>query len=145
MLLAGLCPPLIGVLTGAGTGRRHDEKEKKPEYDLSRFGKGKPGRSIAAKPQVTEQDLEHVRELDAELERRLAAARATDGTTLTGAAASGPADADNRTKPEQPVQKLSAGPLEAPAIDDKPKKPKRYGGEFYPTETHVKPAPDEEK
>ena len=130
VLLAGLCPPLIGVLTGAGLGRQREEKEKNPEYDLSRFGKGKPEEAKPSKPHLTEQDLAHVRELDAELERRLSA-----GGSAGDAAAPLPGDA--QPQHDRPVQKLTGGPLETP-VDDKPKKSKRYGGEFYPTETHVK-------
>ena len=145
VLFAGVFPSLIGVLTGQGINPKRDEEKKdpkKPEYDLSRFGKGKaePTHKPAAR-QITEQDLQHVRELDDELERRLsgtfvpsADSTSTDSPTATGSA----------NKPDQPVQKLSGGPLEA-STDDKPKKMKRFGGEFYPTETHVKQEDEQDK
>jgi hypothetical protein len=152
VLCAGVCPPLVWKLSGVTPQQREQmekqkelEKAKKAAYDLSRFGKGKPEKK-AAKPGITAQDLQHVRELDAELERQLSAGSASAaaaGQSVSSAGAGGGAGGGGATpNPGAPVQKLTGGPLEASA-DDKPKKPKRFGGEFYPTETHVKQEDDD--
>jgi hypothetical protein len=135
LLIGGLFPPLVTRFGGAGT--EADEK-KTPEYDLSRFGKGKPQGPKPLQPQVTEQDIAHVRELDAELERRLAAARGGGAGAAEGAAA--PGTPPGSSAPPQPVKPLSGGPLET-SLDEKPKEQKAFDGEFYPTETHVKRKP----
>jgi hypothetical protein len=128
VLIGGLFPPLVGVL---GTGRQREEKQE-PEYDLSRFGKGRPQAARAGGHQITEQDLAHVRELDDELERRLAG-RGGQGSESPVAPAATPAA---QQAPAQPIRKLSGGTLEAQA--EQTRQAKEYDGEFYPTETHVK-------
>ena len=134
-LLGGICPPLIGVLTGAGFSWR-EKKPKEPEYDLSRFGKSKPQPQKPGKHQPTEQEIAHLRELEAELEQKLASKDDT-GVAVAPGEDDAPSSAAASGKTEQPVKKLTSGPLEAVA-DDKPKQLKRFSGEFYPTETHVK-------
>jgi hypothetical protein len=133
MVLAALAgQPLVHALLGAGLGREPDKKGE--EYDLSRFGKGGPEKKEPVKKGPSEQDIAHLRELEAELERQLAA-KDQGG----GAAPDSAAPATQQSAPsDQPIKKLDGGPLEAQA-DNKPKQAKRYGGEFYPTETHVKP------
>jgi hypothetical protein len=127
--LAGAGPFVVGVLSGGATVSTAGSKAD-AEY-LARFGKG--GGDVPARPgkhHPSEAELARLRELEAELERRLAG----DGTAETPAAPASGAD----PPPSAPqVKKLDAGPLEAPA-EQKPKQAKEYGGEFYPTETHVK-------
>jgi len=81
--------------------------------------------------------LAHLRELEAELEQRLAAkdeaVEAADSSAAHAADAPPPS-----SQPQQPIRKLDAGPLEAPAQQQSPKPQKKFGGDYYPTETHVK-------
>lgn len=125
VLLAGVCPMLMNVLA-TGSFRRLDEN--RPEYDLSQSANRK-GTSKAAVPHGPgAEDLAHVRELDAELERRLA--RGVD--SMPSASSQQSVDASPK------IRELNVQPLEAPVAQTKPKQPKEYEGEFYPTETHVK-------
>jgi hypothetical protein len=126
---AGAGPLLLGWFSG---GAAAAGKGKEAEYDLSRFGKGGGG-DAPAKPTrhgPTEAELAHLRELEAELERRL-------GNDGTAAIPPGAAEASSASAGPTSVKKLDAGPLEAPA-ESKPTESKQYDGEFYPTETHVK-------
>jgi hypothetical protein len=96
---------LAGVLIVAGAG---------PTLrNILNGGAVQTSSTTAVTPKQSDKDLAHVRELDAELERKL-------------------------TETEAPAKKLTAGPLEAPAAVEKPKPVKEFDGEFYPTETHVK-------
>jgi hypothetical protein len=143
VLLAAGCPPLMHLLVGAGAGQ--DEK-KDPEYDLSRFGKGKPEAEKPVKRGPTEAEIAHLRELEAELEQRLAGRTdSSDAPTPSaggGAASQAQPQQAQQQQQQQPIKKLDGGPLEVQG-ENKPKQQKRFGGEFYPTETHVKQDRDE--
>ena len=143
LALAGFCPRLVHAWYGttpAEAKRAEEAKKKAEEYDLSRFGKGKPEPAAKAKHAITEEDLKHVRELDEELERRLATGAAGGGSGGDASqvpAGSSAAPGAATPQSDQPIRKLQSGPLET-TIDEHPKKQKRFDGEFYPTETHVK-------
>jgi hypothetical protein len=130
-VMAGACPLLMNRI-GGGEQAKRDE----PEYDLSRFGKGGPEPERPAKTGPTEADIAHLRDLEAELERKLAA----------GAEPAVEADSPSLTQPTAaqngstgPIRKLDAGPLESQSPADAAKHAnKEFAGEFYPTETHVK-------
>jgi hypothetical protein len=131
-LLGGLVPFLMPLLTG---GIRSDHSERE-EYDLSRFGRGKPQPStVVLRRGPTEQDIQKLRQVEAELERNLASGGAALNSTVS-LPASGAA---NPSTSQQSVRPLTAGPLEsATTPEDKHKEQKHYAGEYYPTETHVK-------
>jgi hypothetical protein len=121
LLIGGVWPTVLNLLTGAGFGRR---TPKDPDYDLSRF-KSEPDAGKSESPAADAAAVEdHVRRLEEELARGLTA----------GVGAAG------RDHPPQPppVKPLVAAPLEvpAPAGDED----KEYQGEFYPV---VKPHHDE--
>jgi len=130
LVIGGIWPSIINLLIGAGLGHRTEKKES--EYDLSRFGKEEP--APVAKAEPTAAELEKLRQLEAELERNLAAsglsAQNLDAPAAGTDVSSAPA--------EQPLRVLTSGPVESPATDDKPPEDKHYAGEFYPTVTHVK-------
>ena len=109
------------LMVGAGLGFHREEKG--PDYDLDRF-KGEAEKKGA--PQPTNADMQHLHELEDELERKLAAQRA--GMPIPEdepvGAASGPA------------KKLDGGPLEAANLD-KPPEDHEYKGEFYPVDRHI--------
>lgn len=123
LLIGGVWPTVLNLLTGAGFGRRAPDNS---DYDLSRF-KSEPG---AAESETPAADAgagaveDHVRKLEEELARGLA----------PGVGAAG------RDQPAQPppVKPLVAAPLEAPASVGEGDK--EYQGEFYPV---VKPHHDE--
>jgi hypothetical protein len=121
LLIGGVWPTVLNLLTGAGFGRRAPEKS---DYDLSRF-KSEPDAAESETPTADAGAVEdHVRKLEEELARGMTA----------GVGAAG------RDHPPQPppVKPLVAAPLEvpAPAGDED----KEYQGEFYPV---VKPHHDE--
>jgi hypothetical protein len=144
MMVLGLAGPALSNLLGLSAAMgRADQKtaDQKEGYDLSRFGKGKPEATQPVKRGPSKAELDHLRELEAELERKLSG---KDDTIDTSADTPEPPQSDAASSPSQaasqhaPVRKLEAGPLEGPAVQDKPKQSKQFGGEYYPTETHVK-------
>jgi hypothetical protein len=119
LLIGVVWPSLVSLLTGGGLGFVR-AKSSDPEYDLSRFG----NRTTAQKSQPgvpSAVDLDEVRRLDDELERRLAAGATSEG---------GHAQAPSQTADEA-VRALNGGPLETANLQDKDES-KEYGGEFYP-------------
>jgi hypothetical protein len=136
LLLAGLCPGIVHAMYGAQIDSKRAEEKKKGDYDLSRFGKGKPEPEKPGKQQINEEVIAHVRELDDELERRLITAHGSGQPSADPSTAAAATSTPNQ--PEQSVRKLDGGPLDVPIEDAAHKKHKRFGGEFYPTETHVK-------
>jgi len=128
LLIGVVWPSVVSLLTGGGLGFVR-ARSTDPEYDLSRFG----NRPTTPKPQSPDQaprDLDEVRRLDEELERRLAAQATVDG---------GQAAQANAQHPNEPVRALNAGPLETANVQS-PDELKEYGGEFYPVvkSTHKK-------
>ena len=121
LLIGGVWPSAVSLMTGGGLGLRR-EKSDEPEYDLSRYGKGKPESKPGARVGPSAAEMEEVRRLDEELERQLAAG-ATSGAGVQGA--EGIAGSD------QPIRKLDGGPLEAAGVQASDEE-KEYGGEFYP-------------
>jgi hypothetical protein len=138
MLMAGACPAIFHLL-GAAEATVDSAKSKEREYDLSRFGRGKPEASNSSRRGPTKQDLAHLRELECELERKLACSGDNSSDTIPGATPDSMSPT-SAASPAQSIRKLDAGPLESQA-EAKPKPAKDYGGEFYPTETHVKRDP----
>jgi hypothetical protein len=130
---------LIGIALFAGVGpllmRRiggERPRSNEPEYDLSRFGKGKPEPEKPKKTGPTEADLAHLRELESELESRLAARNES-------APAGAPVASQPSPEQSAPIRKLEGGPLQSQAPADAAKDAnKQFAGEFYPTETHVR-------
>ena len=73
LLIGGVWPSFIGLMTGAGLGR--PKREKKEEYDLDRFGKSanKPAKSAAPmKPGISDADAQQMRDLQEKLEQNVA-------------------------------------------------------------------------
>jgi hypothetical protein len=141
-LLGGIAPLLMSALVGAAPAGQ----KKEPEYDLSRFGKGEESAPAPVRAAMSEQDREKLRQLEAELERNLAARSsggASEGLGISGGpAGSAPSESAASAAPQpssssQPLRKLEGGPLQS-AADAQPVKDKRYAGEYYPTSTHVK-------
>lgn len=115
LLLGGVWPWMLRVLIGAPAGNGSN-------YDLSRFA----SQPADAAPPPTKAEQRRLVELETEMEAGLRAA-----------ASAPPA---SQAKPDAPsTVKLDGVPLSpvAPKSED----PRRYDGEFYPTETHVKREP----
>jgi hypothetical protein len=122
LLIGGVWPSVVSLMVGAGLGISGEEKG--PEYDLERFKSEEAKKAAAAGP--TAADMQHLHELEDELEKKLAAQRA--GLPI-------PED-----QPEQApaaAKKLDGGPLENLA-PDKPAEEHEYKGDFYPVDRGVK-------
>jgi len=137
-LLGGAWPMLIPLLTGVEPTQRRggDRRRAEPQYDLSRFGRSKPepASTPAAHRGLSQDEIEKLRQLEAELERSLRS-RQEDATDSSATAAG----KDKSVTPPPPtIRPLTAAPLEQPTVPEKPKEHKEFAGEFYPTETHVK-------
>jgi len=126
LLIGGIFPSVISLMTGGGLNLSM-QFEKKPkakseEYDLDRFGKGGWGSSGGKTTNgASAADLDELRRLDAELEKRLGAGAGLSGDS-TGA---GPGDAVDG------VRKLDGGPLELTQAQ-KEQEEREYKGEYYP-------------
>ena len=121
LLIGGVWPSVISLMVGAGLG--FNPEEKGPEYDLERF-KAEAEAKKAAGHVATPEELAHLAELEADLEKRLAAQRA--GL---------PMPEDEEAVPAG-TKKLDGGPLEA-FVDNKPPEEHDYKGEFYPVDRHI--------
>lgn len=119
LLIGGVWPSIVSLMVGAGLG--FHKKEEGPEYDLSRF----KGEKEKEKPAATAADMQHLHELEDELEKKLAAQRA--GMPIP----------DDESEEAAAVRKLEGGPLEAVA-SDKPPEDHEYKGEFYPVDRGAK-------
>jgi len=122
LLIGGVWPSAVSLMVGAGLGLQREETG--PDYDLSRF-KSEAEKS-ADKRELTPEQIAHLRELEAELERKLEAQRLGMPVPEDQPA---PAEA---TAPRA----LDAGPLEAAAIQ-KEQDEHDYKGEFYPVDRHL--------
>jgi len=118
LLIGGVWPSVVSLMVGAGLG--FNKEDKGPDYDLDRF-KGEEAKKPGA-PQPTAADMQHLRDLESELEKKLAAQRA--GL---------PIPEDEPAEQPAGVQKLAGGPLEK-MVDDKPPEDHDYKGEFYPVD-----------
>jgi hypothetical protein len=135
LLIGGVWPSVVSLMTGGGLGLTPMPKEAK--YDLERFGKGQdPTKPIVARPATTQAEMDELAALDKELEQKLAAG---GGTVSSGEAAA------VGTAQGQDVRKLTGGPVEEVKAQQDDLE-KEYGGEFYPVvrSTHVKKKDDEE-
>lgn len=121
LLIAGVWPSVVSLMVGAGLG--FNKEEKGPDYDLDRF-KGEAEKKDA-KAQPTASDMQHLRELEDELEKKLAAQRAGM-----------PIPEDEQVAASAAVRKLDGGPLEQANLD-KPPEDHDYKGEFYPVDRHL--------
>jgi len=125
LLIGGVWPSVISLMVGAGLG--FNAEEKGPEYDLDRF-KGEPDKAKAAKPQPTAADVEHLHQLEEELEKKLKARElglpVPEDEPVAGG---GPA----------PVRTLDGGPLQVATLE-KPAEDHEYKGEFYPVDRGAK-------
>ena len=122
LLIGGVWPSVISLMVGAGLGFHPEEKG--PDYDLERF-KADAEKKKAAGHDPTPQELAHLRELEEELERKLAAQR-------LGV----PMPEDEPEAATVAAKKLDGGPLEAFADNREPEE-HDYKGEFYPVDRHV--------
>jgi hypothetical protein len=113
IVVGGVWPTLLNFMIGAGWGR---QKKVKETFDLSRF-KGESTQAGEEKV-VTQQDIDQLRALEAQLEENLKPSGAGHAGTETAAT-------------EEPVRQLSRGPVEAGAVA-KEEDPNDYKGEFYP-------------
>lgn len=123
LLIGGVWPSIVSLMVGAGLGIKR-EASTDPDYDLERFKSEEEKKKMAGGP--TPEQLAHMRELEDELERKLAAERAgmpipEDEPTSAAAAA---------------ARKLEGGPLQAANLD-KPPEDHDYKGEFYPVDRHI--------
>ena len=124
LLVGGIFPSVISLMTGGGLNLsmqfEHKPKAKNDDYDLDRFGKGswRGDRRDGARG-ASDADMDELRRLDAEMEKRLGSGAHASG----GAAASSEGDAG--------VRKLDGGPLDIAAADQ-PQEQREYEGEFYP-------------
>jgi hypothetical protein len=122
LLIGGVWPSVVSLMVGAGLGFQGEEKG--PDYDLDRF-KGEAAKK-GAKKEPTAADLQHLHELEDELEKKLAAQRA--GL---------PIPEDQPAQAPAAVKTLDGGPLENMA-PEKPAEEHEYTGEFYPVDHGVK-------
>jgi hypothetical protein len=122
LLIGGVWPVLVSLMVGAGLGLKRADQG--PEYDLERF-KGEQAKDAAPTGPTPEQ-LAHMRELEEELEKKLAAQRAGM-----------PIPEDEIVAAQAAVaKKLDGGPLEAAGIQ-KQDEEHDYKGEFYPVDRHL--------
>jgi len=122
LLIGGVWPSVVSLMVGAGLGISGEEKG--PEYDLERFKSEEAKKAAAAGP--TAADMQHLHELEDELEKKLAAQRAGM-----------PIPEDQPDQVPAAAKKLDGGPLENLA-PDKPAEEHEYKGDFYPVDRGVK-------
>jgi prepilin-type N-terminal cleavage/methylation domain-containing protein len=113
VVIGGIWPTLLGLLVGAGFGRKRPEDD----YDLSRFNGG-PEQKAAAKKGLSPEDEARILALEQEMLRGLR--EQTDGA---------PAPAPP-TSPK-PVRNLGQ-PAEPIPMPQRPEDEKDFFGEFYP-------------
>jgi len=113
LIIGGIWPTLLNFMIGAGWGR---QKKVKETFDLSRF-KGEESKSDEKKA-VTQQDIDQLRALEAQLEENLKPTGAGHAAT-------------ELEQTEAPVRQLTGGPLESASLA-KEEEEHDYKGEFYP-------------
>lgn len=122
LLIGGVWPSVVSLMVGAGLGISSEEKG--PEYDLDRFKSEADKKAVPTGP--TNADMQHLHELEDELEKRLAAQRM--GVPLPD---------DQPAAEPAAAKKLDGGPLEN-LVPDKPAEEHEYKGDFYPVDRGVK-------
>src|SRR5258706_8036604 len=100
VIIGIIWPTLLHFLVIAGYGRPRTDAEK--EFDLARY-KAKGTAAAKAKPGVTQDQMDQLDQLEAELEAKL-----REGAT------DAPAEAPQKAPAPAAVPVLSAGPMEAP-------------------------------
>ena len=121
LLLGGVWPTLLNLMTGAGLGRRG---RGDPEYDLDRFATGE---QPAETPQPAVPDDDDMDAVMARYRSNLA-----DGDTALTDSTAGQATE---------VRKLdtsASGAVSEKAAPAKPDEPKEYGGDYYPVAKKVR-------
>jgi hypothetical protein len=113
LVVGVIWPTLLNFMIGAGWGRHRKEKET---FDLSRF-KGESSKP-AEKKSVTQNDIDQLRALEAQLEEKL---------KPSGPGGAAPAAQER----EEAVRQLTGGPVET-ATATKEEEDRDYKGEFYP-------------
>jgi hypothetical protein len=124
LLIGGVWPSVVSLMVGAGLG--FHKEDQGPDYDLNRFkheeeAKKKGGTAATA----SAADLQHLHELEDELEKKLAAQRA--GLPIP----------EDEQAAQAGVRKLDGGTLQSLA-PDKPPEDHEYKGEFYPVDRGAK-------
>jgi hypothetical protein len=143
LLIGGVWPSLVGLMTGAGLGR--PKREKSEEYDISRFGKSVTSAKNPdpVKVGMSSADSDQLRNVQEQLERNVSGMQMTNGEPASagGSATSGLTSAQVKT-----LSGTSEPLAPAKPVDDG--KPKEYGGEYYPvakTGVHVDQAEETKK
>jgi hypothetical protein len=139
LAVGGIWPLVLGVMIGAGLGRKKEAKAE-DEYDLERFGKGKePQKQVVVKSGPSEADQQKLKDLQETLEKNLAEAGMirADGSPVTPDVQPGSA--------APAVRKLDGGPLQAmpAAASEADEAAREYKGEFYPVARPGKAKDDE--
>lgn len=123
VLIGLIWPTLLNLLMGAGLGREIKEKT----MDISKYkGKSQPAK---AKPTVTQDDMDRLEALEAQLEASLREGAHERVPTAAIATV------------EAPIKQLIGGSAATEHALPAPGKEKDFGadqGDFYPTEVHVK-------
>jgi len=127
LLVGGVWPVVLSLLTGAGFGlAQREEDEPMRPYKPS------PKRVVKPSLELTASDLDRLRQLEAELEAKI-----LSGSNVEGPAAQGEASRRPVVRPLTPL------PLDAqPKPPEKPAPVKTFGAEgadYYPTEIHGGP------
>jgi hypothetical protein len=133
LLIGGIWPSVLSVMTGRGLMANRGEEKVDLPYDLTRF---KPDDASTSKSinhdTASQDDFDDVRKLDDQLE-----------TLLTRGSAKSAVSINPVQTLQTPVSALTGGPLELTdaqmLMDDK-----EYGGEFYPVARTVKKHEDDE-
>lgn len=131
VLIGGVWPTFLNLLVGAGFGR--PPREEKEDYDLSRFGKGKPEPAVAAaEPVIDSEELDAVTRA---YEQRIGEGSVEDGFGEELPEPDAPA----------PIRQLKSGAdaEEIPTARSQEEEEKEYGGEFYPVVKSVHKKKDE--
>jgi len=115
ILVGGLWPTLIGLLTGAGFGRKTGQE---PEYDLGRF-QSEPEQPALSGP--TAEDEARLRELEQAMLKNLQEQTASGSTFDAQPAVSSP-----------PAMKALNVSLDQVQLSPPLEQPKHYEGEYYP-------------
>jgi len=118
LLIGGVWPSVVSLMVGAGLG--FQKEDKGPDYDLDRFKS--EAEKKAGKKEPSAAELQHLHELEDELERKLAAQQA--GL---------PIPEDQPAPTAAAVKKLDGGPLEQQAPAG-PGEEHEYKGEWYPVD-----------
>ena len=121
VLIGGIWPTLLNLLVGAGLGR--PPREPKDEYDLSRFGKGRPDPVVESA--ISEVDPEALDEVTRAYESNLG-----ELADEAAPAESTPGEDAGLT----PVRPLTASPADdpLPPTTAQEEEEKEFAGEFYP-------------